>query len=106
VAEVLLDGALMTTICFAEVAARYVLNGAKAQAQTLLDRMPLTLVPVDEDLAIRSALMAALTRAAGLPIGDRICLALAQRTGRTVLTADRRWLKVTEAVGASVEAVR
>lgn len=31
------------------------------------------------------------TRAAGLSLGDRACLALAQRMRRTALTADGRW---------------
>jgi ribonuclease VapC len=106
VAEALIDGATMTTVNFAEVATKYVLRGAKAQAGSLSDRLPLTLVPVDEDVALRSALMADLTRPLGLTMGDRICLALGQRTGRVVLTADRSWLDVADAVGVQVELVR
>ncbi len=106
VADALIDGATMTTVNFAEVATKYVLRGAKAQAVSLSDRLPLTLVSVDEDLALRSALMADLTRPAGLSMGDRICLALGQRTGQVVLTADRSWMDVAEAVGAKVELVR
>ena len=106
VAEALMEGAVMTTVNFAEVVTKYVLRGAKDRAATLLERIPLTLVPVDEDLALRSALMADVTRPAGLSMGDRICLALGQRTGQTVLTADRSWLDIAAAVGAVVEAVR
>ena len=106
VAEALMEGAVMTTVNFAEVVTKYVLRGAKERAATLLERIPLTLVAVDEDLALRSALMADLTRPAGLSMGDRICLALGQRTGHTVLTADRSWLDIAAAVGAVVEAVR
>jgi PIN domain nuclease of toxin-antitoxin system len=39
-------------------------------------------------------------------MGDRICLALGQRTGQTVLTADRSWLDIAASVGAAVEVVR
>ncbi len=106
VAEALLEGASMTTVNFAEVATKYVLRGAKTQAETLSARLPITLVPVDEDLALRSALMAGLTRPAGLSLGDRICLALGQRTGQTVLTADRAWSLIADKVGAAVEQVR
>nr|WP_294531021.1 type II toxin-antitoxin system VapC family toxin [uncultured Rhodopila sp.] len=106
VAEALMEGAVMTTVNFAEVVTKYVLRGAKDRAATLLERIPLTLVPVDEDLALRSALMADVTRPAGLSMGDRICLALGQRTGQTVLTADRSWLDVAPGVGVVVEAVR
>jgi len=76
VTEALIEGAVMTAVNFTEVAMKYVLRGARARAETLLERIPhVTLVPVDEDLAIRSALMADLTRPAGLSMGDRICLA-------------------------------
>lgn len=106
VAEALLDNATMTTINFAEVATKYVLRGAKARAETLADRIPVTLIPVDADLALRSALMADLTRPSGLSLGDRVCLAMGQRTGHTILTADRSWVQVARHVGARVELVR
>jgi PIN domain nuclease of toxin-antitoxin system len=106
VAEALTDGAVMTTVNFAEVAAIYVRRGARAAAETLLDRMPLTLVPVDEDIALRSALMADVTRKLGLSLGDRICLAAGQRTGQAVLTADRAWADVAAGLGVTLELVR
>lgn len=106
VAQALLQGATMTTVNFAEVAAKYVQRGAHAQAATLLDRLPITLTPVDEDVAIRSALMINITRPQGLSLGDRICLAQGQRTGQTVLTADKAWAKIATDVGATVELVR
>ena len=49
------------------------------------------LVAVDDDLAIRAALLEPLTRASGLGSGDRICLALAGRLGVPAVTADRPW---------------
>jgi ribonuclease VapC len=106
VTEALLAAPTMTTVNFAEVATKYVLRGAKAQAATLAERLPVTLVSVDLDLALRAALMADLTRPAGLSLGDRICLALGQRTGQVVLTADRGWPGVAQAVGVRVELVR
>ncbi|WP_428535145.1 type II toxin-antitoxin system VapC family toxin [Rhodopila sp.] len=106
VTEALLGNATMTTINFAEVATKYVLRGAKARAETLADRVPVTPIPVDADLALRSALMADLTRPAGLSLGDRVCLAMGQRTGHTILTADRSWVGVAGSVSARVELVR
>ena len=106
VAEALMDEPRMTTVNFAEVATKYVLRGAKDRAATLADRLPITLVSVDEDLATRAAMMADVTRAAGLSLGDRICLALGQRSGQTVLTADRAWLDVADKLGAVIEVVR
>lgn len=39
----------------------------------------------------------------GLSLGDRACMALAQRLGATAVTADRAWLAVK---GIKVEAIR
>jgi PIN domain nuclease of toxin-antitoxin system len=45
------------------------------------------------------------TRDLGLSLGDRACLALAQRLGLPVLTCDRAWAHVMDA-GVAVELVR
>jgi len=44
------------------------------------------------------------TRQFGLSLGERACLALGQRTGGTVLTADRAWASL--AVGVPVRVIR
>ena len=104
--EALLTEPQMTTVNFAEVVSKYVLRGAAAQGERLRDELPVLFVPVDEDLALRAALMVAVTRSHGLSLGDRICLALARRTGLTVLTADRAWLEVAGTLGVTVESIR
>ena len=106
VIEAILAGAEMTTANFAEVATRYVLRGAAAEASALRELLPVSLVPVDEDLALRAALMADRTRPAGLSLGDRLCLAHAIRRGIPALTADRSWLAVAGALGAQIELLR
>jgi len=44
------------------------------------------------------------TRAFGLSLGDRVCLALGSDRGEAVYTADRAWLQ--PALGIEVEAIR
>ena len=44
------------------------------------------------------------TRAAGLSLGDRACLALAKSQGGLVLTADRVW--ATLDIGVEIELIR
>jgi PIN domain nuclease of toxin-antitoxin system len=106
VMEVLLTEPRMSTVNFAEVVTKYVLRGRAAEGERLRDELPVVFVPVDEDLALQAALMAAVTRPLGLSLGDRICLALARRTGSPALTADRSWLDVAGTLGVTVEAIR
>jgi ribonuclease VapC len=106
VLQALLAEPRMTTVNFSEVVTKYVLRGAPEQGERLRNELPVVFVPVDEDLALRAALIAGTTKRLSLSLGDRICLALAQRTGTAALTADRSWLEVAGALGVTVEAIR
>lgn len=66
----------------------------------------LEVTPMTETQAQRSAEMRLATRASGLSLGDRACLALAAELGVPALTADRGWSGVAEAVGVSVQVIR
>lgn len=46
------------------------------------------------------------TRALGLSLGDRLCLAAARRLGAVVVTADRPWLKLATALGLDIRCIR
>lgn len=61
--------------------------------------MPLTVE--DANLA---AVLRAPTRAAGLSLADRCCLALAKRLRATAVTADRAWTRSDH--GVPVELIR
>ena len=96
----------MSTVNLAEVVTKYVARGFTRQGERLHLELPVEFVPVDEDLAIQAALMIAITKPLGLSLADRICLALARRTGQTALTADRAWRDVAGALGVTVEVIR
>jgi ribonuclease VapC len=51
-------------------------------------------VDFDAELAEMSADLRPATRPNGLSLGDRACLALAQKRGAVALTADRTWASV------------
>lgn len=57
----------------------------------MLADIELRIVPFDVDQAIHAGKLRAATRAAGLSLGDRACLALAAAEGATAITMDRHW---------------
>lgn len=60
----------------------------------LLRDLGLVFVPFDEDLAEHTARLEGVTRDLGISLGNRACLALAMRTDRPALTADRAWSRL------------
>lgn len=100
-------GAGMSAVNVAEVATRYALAGADAVAVgSMIDRLPFPVIDFDADLAKRTALLAPVTRAMGLSLGDRACLALAKRLHLPAITADQAWLAIAESAGVSVQVIR
>ena len=86
--------ALMCAANWAEVAGilRRVGFPARDVSRTL-DELQIEVAPLDQALALAAGMMETQTRPLGLSLGDRCCLALAERDRATVLTADRAWLK-------------
>ena len=76
----------------AELTARGLLGGA------------VTVEPFTTADAIDAARLRQLTRAAGLSLGDRACLALARRQGAVAITADAAW--ATLRLGIDVRTIR
>lgn len=60
--------------------------------------------PFDNDLAMRAGALRTATKVFGLSVGDRACLALAQRLGVPVLTTDKIWASLQ--VGVEIEVIR
>ena len=59
---------------------------------------------MDRAQAEAAGVLRAVTRSAGLSLGDRACLALARSLGATALTTDCPWAGLD--CGVTVEAVR
>ena len=90
-----LPGALISAVNAAEVAAKLVDRGtAVAKTNEFIQRLGLRVIPFDEKDVVATARLRQGTRAAGLSLGDRACLALAERYGVPAVTADRVWRKV------------
>ncbi|MFY9694753.1 MAG: type II toxin-antitoxin system VapC family toxin [Xanthobacteraceae bacterium] len=91
--EEMLDDALVSTVNYAEVVAKLVERGStSAQAQSVLRSIALTTSNFDILLAQRTGALRAETEKRGLSLGDRACLALAEREGVPALTGDRNWV--------------
>jgi PIN domain nuclease of toxin-antitoxin system len=66
----------------------------EALIATVLDPLKLRVSPFDASQAHASGMLRPLTRALGLSLGDRACLALAANLGATALTTDRAWTQL------------
>ena len=100
-----LETSLLSAVNLAEVATRLLDLGAlAADIDGLRERLRCEVIPFDEGLALRAGLLRVQTRHLGLSVGDRACLALAQREGLPVLTGDRAWARLD--VGVEVVLIR
>lgn len=92
---------------FGEVAQRLMREGwSREQFETTADALNIAVIPIDANLAIDGAEIREIGRKAGLSQADCLCLALAKRKNATVLTADRAWMKMSEATGVTVRLIR
>jgi PIN domain nuclease of toxin-antitoxin system len=74
--------------------------------RTMIANFPVEITAFDEELAVQAGLLIRVTRAAGLSLADRACLALARRLGVTAVTADRAWTRIAATLGVEVELIR
>jgi ribonuclease VapC len=85
------DG-VVSSVNYAEVLTKLMDRGLdETTAQQAWLSLGLTVHAVDERLAAAAALLRPATKALGLSLGDRCCLALAQSLKAEVVTADRPW---------------
>ena len=77
-----------------------------SRALGVLEGLGLKVQAVNRADALAAAAIYKVGKPFGLSLGDRVCLALAQRLGAAVLTADEVWLKVAEPLGLQIESVR
>ncbi len=87
--------AAISTVNFAEVATRLSDRGAsELEIRFTTGRLGLDLHSFDREMALQAGLLRPVTRRLGLSLGDRACLALAQRLNLPVYTADHPWAQL------------
>ena len=92
IVEGLLADAAVSANNLAEVVAKLVDHGVPIDdIEQIIAAFDFSIIDVGKDDAIANGLLRAATREAGLSLGDRSCLALAQRLALPVLTTDRAW---------------
>ncbi|OQW46656.1 MAG: twitching motility protein PilT [Proteobacteria bacterium SG_bin6] len=100
-----MSGALLSAVNFSEVVAKLVDRGAPPdQIREIMAQLDVAVVPIDREQAMTAGLLRAETRAAGLSLGDRACLALAISRGGVALSTDRAWSAL--ATPAEIELAR
>ena len=102
-----LDESIVGAVNYAEVVSHYAKVGSPRELiDEMLGALPITIVPVDTELAAQAGMLRPVTISAGLSLGDRFCLALASRNDLPAWTADREWKTVAEAAGVKVVVIR
>lgn len=92
VAHAVKDGAAISTVNLSEVASKLnELSIPQMLIQDAINVLNLTIVDFNTELVYKVGLLRPLTKRAGLSLGDRACLALAQHLNLPVLTTDRIW---------------
>jgi PIN domain nuclease of toxin-antitoxin system len=90
--EAFMRRAVVSTVNLAEVGAVLSDRGMPTQhVQSVLSTLEFEVAPFDESAAMAAIALRPSTRALGLSLGDRACLALGQARRLPVLTADRNW---------------
>lgn len=100
-----ISDAAISTVNLAEVVSKLIDEGfPPAEARRTAQSIPMQVHLLDTESAIQTGLLRAATRAQGLSLGDRACLALAARLNAEAITADRAWSGAD--VGVDIRLIR
>ncbi len=105
--QAVLADAIVSAVNFTEVEEFYAMAGlTQSEVRMFLSELHIPIVEADAGLAYAAAMLKPVTRAAGLSLGDRHCLALGVRERRPILTADRDWSKIADHVDTEIQFIR
>lgn len=98
-------GAAISAVNLSEVVAKLAEAGmSEAEISVILDPIIRDVAEFDSALAYHAGLLRPATKAVGLSLGDRACLALAQQLGVPALTTDRHWQRLS--IGVAIRVIR
>jgi PIN domain nuclease of toxin-antitoxin system len=100
-----LPDALLSAVNAAEVATKLAEKGMDEQGvHRSIQEFKLTITPFDSEAAYSAGLLRPHTRAFGLSLGDRACLALAMKERVPAITMDRAWQTLN--IGVEIRVIR
>jgi ribonuclease VapC len=101
-----LNGAVVSAVNWSEVVQKLMQlsHPAPRNAAEAIRSLGVDVEPFHPDAAVETAELWPRTRAAGLSLGDRACLATARLLNATAVTADQTWSRVD--AGVDVELIR
>jgi ribonuclease VapC len=103
--EKVLDEAAVSAINIAEVASKLAERGAPAdRIRQIIQALGVEVIPCDETIAYQIGDLRSFSKALGLSLGDRACLATALQHNVRAITADRHWK--TLKVGVRIQVIR
>lgn len=103
----MVDSAAVCAVNVAEVYSYAAVKGLATDAfDTFFLETAIEIAQFDYRLAFATGALAAITRKAGLSLGDRACLAFAQGRRAEVLTADRAWQQFSGELGLEIRLLR
>ena len=94
----------ISSVNYCEVVSKLFERGMSSlEVSTVLEAVPLDVVPLEREIAWAAGELRAVTKNLGLSLGDRVCLALGMNLSASIWTADKLWKKVK---GAQVALIR
>lgn len=98
---------VISTVNLTEVATKLMDKGlAPAQLARTLKELDVQPIDFDQEQSLLCAKLRVTTKSAGLSLGDRACLALAQLMQGTAVTSDHAWQDVKKAVDIKILQIR
>jgi len=104
VVKAAIDRAVISAVNLSEVVTKLTEDFTVEESRATVASLDLPVVAFDDAQAYAAGALRPLTRAAGLSLGDRACLACAQGLGAAVLTSERAWADLS--IGVQVRLIR
>lgn len=98
---------VISTVNLTEVATKLIDKGlASEQLARTLKELDVQPIDFDQEQSLLCAQLRVSTKSAGLSLGDRACLALAQLMHGTAVTTDHAWQDIKKAVNVPILQIR